>query len=207
VNQRPHVVNPARHWLTNWNTLPSQGWTTGNDPASERLGGPWYRARWLDRLASRVAAHPSFEGMEGLIRKAGTFAQQRPFAGPELRAALRGATGDEATVLRTIQRWNGDYAYVNQSGLVSPGVAAWQTGRPPDRWGWTQWRARLRRQHRPGLRAADGGSTGLAQGRRGHVPDPVRPLPLLRSIEVARTPDDVPPERAGRRATPTDAIL
>lgn len=127
VGRRPHVIDPARHWLTNWNTLPSQGWTTGNDPASERVAGPWFRGRWLDLLASRLAGSPSYEGMEQLIKKAGTVAQQRPFAGPELRAALRGATSQERTVLETIEHWHGDYASADQANTVNPGVAAWQT--------------------------------------------------------------------------------
>ena len=127
VSRRPHVVDPARHWLTNWNTLPSQGWTTGNDPASERVGGPWFRAAWLDRLASRLARQPSFEGMEHLIYEAGTVAQQRPLAGAKLRAALHGATRDQAAVLRTILSWRGSYTVANSKNTVNPGVAAWQT--------------------------------------------------------------------------------
>ena len=125
--RRPHVVDPARHWLTNWNTLPSQGWTTGNDPASERVAGPWFRAAWLDRLASRLAAHPSYAGMQHLIYEAGTVAQQRPLAGAKLRAALHGANAHQAAVLRTILHWGGSYAVTNSRGTVSPGVAAWQT--------------------------------------------------------------------------------
>ncbi len=127
VNRRPHVVDPSQHWLTNWNTLPSQGWTTGNDPASERVAGPWFRARWLNLQARRVAANPSYEGMQHLIKKAGTVAQQRPFAGAELRAARPGATANETAVLRTILRWNGSYSATNAAGTVDPGVAAWQT--------------------------------------------------------------------------------
>jgi hypothetical protein len=127
VPRRPHVLNPARRWLTNWNTLPSQGWTTGNDPASERVAGPWFRSRWLDHLAGRVAEHPSFEGMEQLIKQAGTTAQQRPFAGTQLRDALHGATSQERAVLHTILRWHGSYLSTTTDGKVSPGVAAWQT--------------------------------------------------------------------------------
>jgi acyl-homoserine lactone acylase PvdQ len=126
VSERPHVIDPRRGWLTNWNTLPSQGWTTGNDPASERVAGPWFRARWLDLLASKLARRPSFEGMNQLIFRAGTVAQQRPFAGAKLRAALSGATPHEAAVLRTILGWGGSYAHTNSKGTVSPGVAAWQ---------------------------------------------------------------------------------
>ena|GEM_PF-3194714 len=127
VAERPHVIDPRRHWLTNWNTLPSQDWTTGNDPASERVAGPWFRAAWLDVLASRLARHPSFAGMDRLIYEAGTIAQQRPIATPELRRALRGARGGARVVLETILRWSGSYALEDAGGTVDPGVAAWQT--------------------------------------------------------------------------------
>ena len=125
--QRPHVIDPTQHWLANWNTLPSQGWTTGNDPASERVGGPWYRGAYLDRLAAALARHPSFDGMDNLIASAGTTAQQRPLATAELRRALRGASGGAATVLRTILAWDGSYDQTDANGTVDPGVAAWQT--------------------------------------------------------------------------------
>ena len=125
-SQRPHVIDPSRHWLTNWNTLPSQGWTTGNDPASERVAGVWYRAHWLDHLAQALERKPSFGGMNHLIYMAGTVAQQRPQATPKLRRALHGATAPEATVVRTILHWGGSYARTNSQGTVDPGVAAWQ---------------------------------------------------------------------------------
>jgi penicillin amidase len=127
VSERPHVIDPRRGWLTNWNTLPSQGWTTGNDPASERVAGPWFRAAWLDRLARALARHPSFDGMDNLIYQAGTIAQQRPLATPELRRAIRHARGGAAVVLRTILGWNGSYVQESSNGTVDPGVAAWQT--------------------------------------------------------------------------------
>jgi penicillin amidase len=126
IAERPHVIDPERHWLDNWNTLPSQGWTTGNDPASERVAGPFFRSAWLDRLARGLARHPTFSGMNRLIVLAGTIAQQRPLATPRLRAALRGASGGAAVVLRTILGWNGSYAAVDGAGTVDPGVAAWQ---------------------------------------------------------------------------------
>jgi acyl-homoserine lactone acylase PvdQ len=123
---RPHVVDPAKHWLSNWNNIPSQGWTTGNDPASERLGGPWYRVAWLNRLAGAVARNPTFSGMNQMIHREGSVAEQRPLATAQLRRSLGGATGPAATVLRTILAWNGSYALTDASGTVDPGVAAWQ---------------------------------------------------------------------------------
>jgi penicillin amidase len=124
--ERPHVIDPAKGWLTNWNNIPSQGWTTGNDPASERLGGPWYRVAWLNRLAGAVAKRPTFAGMNQMIQREGSTAEQRPLATAELRGALKGASGQAATVLRTILAWNGSYVQTDSSGTVDPGVAAWQ---------------------------------------------------------------------------------
>ncbi|HUE28440.1 MAG TPA: penicillin acylase family protein [Solirubrobacteraceae bacterium] len=126
VSERPHVINPAKHWLANWNNIPSQGWTTGNDPASERLGGPWYRTAWLDRLAAIAAKHPSFAAMNQMIHQEGTVAQQRPLAQSQLRRALRGASGGAAVVLRTILHWDGSYNETDANGTVDAGVAAWQ---------------------------------------------------------------------------------
>jgi len=127
VRERPHVIDPRQRWLTNWNTLPSQGWTTGNDPASERVGGPFFRGAFLDQLAKRLVRHPTFAGMDALVEQAGTIAQQRPLDAGRLRAALRGARGGARVVLRTILGWNGSYAREDSSGKVAPGVAAWQT--------------------------------------------------------------------------------
>jgi hypothetical protein len=127
VAQRPHVIDPAQRYLTNWNTLPSQGWTTGNDPASERVAGPFFRGAYLERLAARLARRPSFAGMDALIEQAGTIAQQRPLDAGRLRAARRHATGAAAVVLDTILHWDGSYARTDAAGTVDPGVAAWQT--------------------------------------------------------------------------------
>jgi acyl-homoserine lactone acylase PvdQ len=127
VSERPHVIDPAQHFLTNWNTLPSQGWTTGNDPAPERVAGPFFRGAYLQRLASRLVHDPTFDGMEALIRRAGTVAQQRPLDSARLRRALHGSHGGARTVLQTILDWNGNYASEEANGTVDPGVATWQT--------------------------------------------------------------------------------
>jgi penicillin G amidase len=129
VSKRPHVINPKQGWLTNWNNIPSQGWTTGNDPASERVAGPWFRVRWLNHLASSVARHPSFSAMNAMIHAEGTTAEQRPFIVPQLRAALRPirhSAAGASVVLRTILNWDGSYNEVDSHGTVDPGVAAWQ---------------------------------------------------------------------------------
>ncbi len=128
VAQRPHAINPRQGYLTNWNNIPSQGWTTGNDTASERLGGPWFRTAFLNRLvvANLVRHAPSFAALERTVRTEGSTAQQRPLATPELRAALKGSSGHARTVLSTILAWGGSYVATNSRGDVSPGVAAWQ---------------------------------------------------------------------------------
>jgi penicillin amidase len=126
VSKRPHVTDPSQHYLTSWNTLPSQGWTTGNDPSTERLGGPFFRGAFLNQLAKRLVRHQTVAGTNALVKRAGTTAQQRPLAGRKLRAALKHAHGHAAVVLRTILSWNGNYAAENTAGTVAPGVQAWQ---------------------------------------------------------------------------------
>jgi acyl-homoserine lactone acylase PvdQ len=127
VSKRPHVIDPrGQRWLANWNNIPSQGWTTGNDPASERVEGPWFRVAFLDRLAAKVARHPTFAAMDEMIHQEGMTAEQRPLAQSQLTRAARGAKGGAAVVLRTILSWGGSYAKVNSAGTVDPGVAAWQ---------------------------------------------------------------------------------
>ncbi len=128
VSERPHVINPQQGWLTNWNTLPSQGWTTGNDPASERVAGPWFRDAFLERVvvSKMVRKTPTFAGLQAVIHTAGTTAQQRPLATADLRAALGHAHGHARIVLETILAWDGSYAQTDAHGHVAPGVAAWQ---------------------------------------------------------------------------------
>lgn len=121
----PHVINPRQGWLVNWNNVPSAGWTSGDAPASERLGGPFHRAAWLRRLARRVAKAPSFEAMEQLIHDAGTIAQQRPLAQVRLARARALASGPAAVVLDAILAWDGSYHRTAADGTVDPGVAAW----------------------------------------------------------------------------------
>jgi penicillin amidase len=126
VRARPHVIDPRQHWLSNWNNIPSQGWTTGNDPASERVAGPFFRVAWLNVQVRQVLKHPSFDAMNAMIHAEGTVAEQRPLVVGALRRALRHATGGAAAVLRTILRWDGSYNETDAHGTTDPGVAAWQ---------------------------------------------------------------------------------
>jgi penicillin amidase len=123
----PRSIDPRQGFLANWNTLPSQGWTTGDGEATERLGGPLHRGELLRRLVARAARRgPSMEAARDVVRRAGTVAQQRPLLGGRLRRAARGAAGGAATVLRTVLAWDGDYDRAAADGTVDPGVAAWE---------------------------------------------------------------------------------
>ncbi|MGI8922041.1 MAG: penicillin acylase family protein [Solirubrobacteraceae bacterium] len=126
VAERPHVIDPKQRWLANWNNIPSQGWTTGNDPASERVAGGFFRVGWLDRLVRGIVSSPTLNALEAVIHTAGTTAQQRPLAEPQLRRALRGASAPAATVLQTILAWDGSYSRVDAHGTTDPGASAWQ---------------------------------------------------------------------------------
>jgi acyl-homoserine lactone acylase PvdQ len=126
-DRRPQVVNPRKGWLSNWNNVPSVGWTQGDAPARERLSGRFHRNAWLARQVK--ASHRQGGGYAQsarVDRLAGTIAQQRPLAKRELRRALKGSKGEARTVLRTVLAWNGSYHETNAQGLVDPGVAAWE---------------------------------------------------------------------------------
>jgi hypothetical protein len=126
VSERPHVINPKRGWLANWNNMPSVGWTVGDAPATERTGGKLHRAALLFRQVAKVARAPSFDAVKGIDRITGTTAQQRPLLDARLRAAAAGATGSAKTVLDTIVASDGSYDRTDAAGTVDPGVAAWE---------------------------------------------------------------------------------
>jgi hypothetical protein len=125
----PHVIDPKQGWLANWNNLPSRGWTSGDGTARKRLDGPFFRVGWLFRLVRQLKKQPSFEGMQGLIGRAGTIAQQFPLAKARLRRAARRAKGRAAVVLSTLLAWDGSYARTGDDGTVDPGVATWDVFR------------------------------------------------------------------------------
>ncbi|HEX6391297.1 MAG TPA: penicillin acylase family protein, partial [Solirubrobacteraceae bacterium] len=127
-SRMPHVINPKQGWLANWNNIPSQGWTTGDAVATERVTGPFHRAGWLNRVVRGLHGlkAPTFADANNAVRRAGSIAQQRPLASARLRRAARGATGAAATVLNTILAWDGDYVATNAAGTVDPGVATFE---------------------------------------------------------------------------------
>ncbi|WP_205699008.1 penicillin acylase family protein [Conexibacter sp. SYSU D00693] len=125
----PAVINPRQGWLANWNNIPSQGWTTGDGEATERVTGPLHRVGILQKTVARMAKNPSFEAAEAVIRRAGASAQQRTLLGPQLRRIAKKARGGAATVLGTILAWDGDYHRTDEAGKVDAGVAAWKAFR------------------------------------------------------------------------------
>jgi penicillin amidase len=125
TKQLPHVINPKRGWLANWNNMPSTGWTNGDTEASERSNGSLHRAAFLDRVVAAAAKHPSLDAIAGVDKVTGTTAQQRPLLTGRLKAADQGATGAAKTVLDTLLAWDGNYDRTDANGTVDPGVATW----------------------------------------------------------------------------------
>ena len=126
VARRPHAINPRQGWLTNWNNIPSQGWTTQNAPATERVEGRWFRIALFNRQIAPMAHDFSFYGLKRAVQLTGTTAEQRPLATGLLKRARHGAHGKAQVVLRTLLAWNGSYNQTDAHGTVDPGVASWQ---------------------------------------------------------------------------------
>jgi penicillin amidase len=123
----PKVVDPPRGYISNWNNMPSAGWTNGDSPAMERNAGPLHRGAYLDAVVRRVAAAPSFDAVKAIEREVGVTAQQRPLLDAELRAAAQLAeTLGSRAVLGAIVAWDGDYDRTDGNGTVDPGVAAFE---------------------------------------------------------------------------------
>ncbi|MFL5780933.1 MAG: penicillin acylase family protein [Thermoleophilaceae bacterium] len=126
--QRPHVIDPKQGYLFNWNNMPSVGWTQGDVPARERLLGAQHRSGVL-RLRVRKAhkAGGGFVRTRAVDAFSGYHAQQRVLMDGRLRHIAHGARGRARTVLRTILRWQGNFAVTDAHGRVAPGEAGWRT--------------------------------------------------------------------------------
>jgi penicillin G amidase len=122
----PRVINPKQGYLWNWNNVPSEGWTNGDAPASERASGRFHRGTFLSWLTRDLARDASWERAQGAIVRSGTIAQQRPLAAPRLRKARRGARGTDARILDALLAWGGSYHETAEDGTVDPGVAIWE---------------------------------------------------------------------------------
>ena len=93
-SKTPHVVNPKRNWLANWNNLPSAGWTNGDGPARERENGNFHRIHLIQSLVRKVAKKPSYERSRNIELTSGTTAQQFPFVDrKKLKVAKKRGSG------------------------------------------------------------------------------------------------------------------
>jgi penicillin amidase len=126
--QRPHAIDPKQGYLFNWNNMPSVGWTQGDAPARERLLGPFHRAAVIGlQVRKAIKAGGGFARTAGVDAFTRTHAQQRVLMGKQLAKLRKGASGQAATVLDTILRWDGSFDRKDSKGNVDPGVATWQT--------------------------------------------------------------------------------
>lgn len=124
-DRRPQVVNPEQGYLFQWNNIPSEGWTTGDAPARERVTGPFHRAAFLRRVVAAARRDGGgYDRVAHVDRVTGTVAQNRPLASRRLKAARRAARGPGRVVLDTILAWDGSYDRVDENDTVDPGVAA-----------------------------------------------------------------------------------
>jgi acyl-homoserine lactone acylase PvdQ len=126
-SRTPHVIDPEQGWLTNWNNLPSAGWTNGDSEALERVAGPLHRVRLLQSLVSEVAEHPSYGRSTAIAETSGTTAQQFPFVNRRrLERARKLAKRPGRAALDALLAWNGNYTKTDEAGTVDPGVAIWE---------------------------------------------------------------------------------
>jgi penicillin G amidase len=126
VKRRPHVIDPKRGYLFNWNNKPSAAWTEGDAVSRSRVDGKFHHAGIL--VAPVRGAHRSFgyQQSANVDKRSGTISQQRPPATPLLRRARHGATGPAATVLQTVLNWSGSYVDSGPDDKIDAGAAAWQ---------------------------------------------------------------------------------
>ena len=123
----PHVVNPKRNWLVNWNNPPSVGWTNGDGPARERLNGDFHRVRLIQSLVRKVAKRPTYQRSREIEFTSGSTAQQFRFVDrKKLRAAKRRRGGIAADTIAELMRWDGNYTRTAADGTIDPGVSIWE---------------------------------------------------------------------------------
>ncbi|HVE68449.1 MAG TPA: penicillin acylase family protein [Solirubrobacteraceae bacterium] len=126
----PAVINPRQGWLANWNNVPSADWTSGDGTARKRMDALFFRVAALEPEVRALARRPSFAGLQDVVRRVGTVAQQRRPAYRRLLVAARPPLGRRASrVLNTLLAWDGSYHRTASDGTVHPGVATWDAFR------------------------------------------------------------------------------
>ena len=127
ADKRPQVIDPAQGWLTQWNNVPSAGWTNGDSEALERATGSLHRVGILMKLVSKVAKNPSFNRSTDIALTSGTTAQQFPLRDKaKFRQARQLAVAEGIAVLAALKAWSGSYDAEDGGGTVDPGVAIWE---------------------------------------------------------------------------------
>jgi penicillin amidase len=126
VKRRPHVIDPKRGYLFNWNNKPSAAWTEGDTLARSRVDGKFHHAGIVGPAVRKAHRSFGYQQSANVDKRTGTIAQQRPPATALLKRARRGATGPAATVLQTVLNWSGSYVDSGADGKIDAGAAAWQ---------------------------------------------------------------------------------
>ena len=225
ADKRPQVVNPERGWVANWNNLPSQGWTNGDGPARERLGGNLHRVRLLQSLVRDVAKDPSYEASRAIELTSGSTAQQFPFLNQRrVRNAKRRSKDSLAkATLKQLQGWDGSYVAVDAQGTVDPGrrdlggvqgpardadAQAPRLATPRGRWPASR-AARTSSTSPTARRSACGpiGPKGYAKAAKRTAKALDRGVRHQRHRAVARAAPDLRRQRPGGRLGPGAAVL
>jgi penicillin G amidase len=122
----PHVVNPKRGWVTNWNNKPAVGWVSGDLAIP---GGYSDHVRVVADQLERMH-HVTFAGLRTIDRHVGdSDARARDLLPPLLRLRHHGGlTAKQRAVLSTLAHWNRRAAGPGTGG--GPGTATPATDGP-----------------------------------------------------------------------------
>jgi len=136
----PHVLNPARGWLANWNNKPEAGWP--NSAYGFIDWGPVQRVQALTRQLAALRPHSvTAAALERINRITGQTAEspvgdEGNIAVHELLPRLLSRVNSAAdprlpAIVRLLSQWNGQRIDANGDGSYdSPAVAIWQRWYP-----------------------------------------------------------------------------
>ena len=121
--QTPHVINPRRAFLINWNNVPSAGWTNGDSEARERATGPLppRAAGWSCWWAGSSAAAPPTSARARSTRPRAPWPSSGRSSPSSCAAARRGGSAKARSVLTPLSRWGGSYHRTDSRGHGRPG--------------------------------------------------------------------------------------